>query len=95
MGKYSLLVFDWDGTLINSKAQIVNCMQATIKTLSFESRTDKQISDIIGLGLEQAIRSLYPELQAGEIKQSAQTYREHYLNKDKTPSPLFDGVCFR
>jgi len=92
MSKYTLLVFDWDGTLIDSKAQIVNCMQATIQTLSFESRTDKQISDIIGLGLEEAIRTLYPELSAKVIKQAAQSYREHYLHKDKTPSPLFDGV---
>ena len=92
MSKYTLLVFDWDGTLIDSKTQIVNCMQATIKLLKLDTRTDKQISDIIGLGLDEAIHSLYPELQQGAIKQTAQSYREHYLNKDKTPSPLFDGV---
>ncbi len=92
MGKYTLLVFDWDGTLIDSKAQIVNCMQSTIQSLAFESRTDEQISNIIGLGLEEAIRSLYPELKLETIRYAAQTYREHYLNKDKTPSPLFDGV---
>ncbi len=92
MGKYTLLVFDWDGTLIDSKAQIVNCMQSTIQSLAFESRTDEQISNIIGLGLEEAIRSLYPELKLETIRYAAQTYREHYLNKDKTPSPLFEGV---
>ena len=92
MSKYSLLVFDWDGTLIDSKAQIVNCMQATIKLLKFDIRTDTQISDIIGLGLDEAIRSLYPDLKHEDIKQASQSYREHYLNKDKTPSPLFDGV---
>lgn len=92
MNKYSLLVFDWDGTLIDSKAQIVNCMQATISSLELDERTDKQISDIIGLGLEEAIRSLYPEVSAEVIKQTAQAYREHFLTKDKTPSPLFDGA---
>lgn len=92
MNKYSLLVFDWDGTLIDSKAQIVNCMQATIVSLELEARTDKQISDIIGLGLEEAIRVLYPEVEAKIVQQAAQAYREHYLTKDKTPSPLFDGV---
>lgn len=92
MNKYSLLVFDWDGTLIDSKAQIVNCMQATITSLSLEERSDKQISDIIGLGLEEAIRSLYPKVAAKSITHTAQAYREHYLTKDKTPSPLFEGV---
>ena len=92
MSKYSLLVFDWDGTLIDSKVQIVNCMQATIGSLKLESRSDEQISNIIGLGLEEAILSLYPDLSKNDVKECAQSYREYYLTKDKTPSPLFEGV---
>ncbi len=92
MNKYSLLVFDWDGTLMDSKAQIVNCMQSAIADLSLAPRTNEQISNIIGLGLEEAINSLYPDLKPKEIQHAAQTYREFYLFKDKTPSPLFDGV---
>ncbi len=92
MSKYTLLVFDWDGTLMDSKAQIVNCMQAAIKELDLEARTAIQISNIIGLGLDEAILSLYPDMNSGYIKLVAQTYRDHYLFKDKTPSPLFNGV---
>lgn len=92
MNKYSLLVFDWDGTLMDSKAQIVNCMQSAIKELSLEDRTNEQISDIIGLGLEEAVSKLYPDLKSKEVQHASQTYREHYLFKDKTPSPLFPGV---
>lgn len=92
MNKYTLLVFDWDGTLIDSKAQIVNCMQATIESLKLDKRSDKDISDIIGLGLDEAICSLYPQLGMKTIKQVSQAYREYYLTKDKTPSPLFDGA---
>ncbi len=92
MDKYSLLVFDWDGTLMDSKAQIVNCMQSAITELSLEPRTNEQISNIIGLGLEEAISSLYPNLKPKEVQHASQTYREHYLFKDKTPSPLFPGV---
>ena len=92
MNKYTLLVFDWDGTLMDSKAQIVNCMQSAIKELSLESRTNEQISDIIGLGLEEAVSKLFPDLKPKEVQHASQTYREHYLFKDKTPSPLFSGV---
>ena len=92
MNKYSLLVFDWDGTLMDSMAQIVNCMQSAIRELQLEPRTDQQINDIIGLGLEEAIIVLYPSLKANQVKNTAQTYRDHYLFKDKTPSPLFSGV---
>jgi phosphoglycolate phosphatase len=92
MGKYSLLVFDWDGTLMDSQAQIVNCMQSAIGELKLEARTDEQITNIIGLGLEEAIVQLYPMMKISLVTITAQTYREHYLYKDKTPSPLFGGV---
>ena len=90
--KYSLLVFDWDGTLLDSQAQIVNCMQSAITELALESRTDEQISNIIGLGLEKAVVQLYPMMDMKLVTTTAQTYREYYLYKDKTPSPLFDGT---
>jgi phosphoglycolate phosphatase len=92
MSKYSLLVFDWDGTLMDSKAQIVNCMQSAIQELGEEPRSNGQISNIIGLGLEEAIVSLYPLMDGKRVMNMAQTYREFYLFKDKTPSPLFPGV---
>lgn len=92
MNKYSLLVFDWDGTLINSQAQIVNCMQSAIAELELEARTNEQITNIIGLGLEKAVVQLYPMLDMKLITKTVQTYREFYLYRDKTPSPLFDGA---
>ena len=92
MGKYSLLVFDWDGTLLDSQAQIVNCMQSAIAELGLDSRTNEQITNIIGLGLENAVVQLYPMIDMKLVTKTAQTYREHYLFKDKTPSPLFDGA---
>lgn len=92
MGKYSLLVFDWDGTLLDSKAQIVNCMQSAIKDLDLEQRSNDQIINVIGLGLEKAVVQLYPMMDTKLVTKAAQTYREHYLYKDKTPSPLFDGT---
>lgn len=85
-------MFDWDGTLMDSQAQIVNCMQAAIQELELEARTNQQISNIIGLGLDEAIIALYPALDINMVKTTAQTYRDFYLFKDKTPSPLFEGT---
>ncbi len=67
-------------------------MLSAIDDLGLEARTHDQISNIIGLGLEEAIASLYPSLDPKMIKLAAQTYREHSLYKNKTPSPLFKGV---
>jgi phosphoglycolate phosphatase len=90
--KYSLLVFDWDGTLLDSSARIINCMHAAIKDMGEERRTDEQINNIIGLGLEQAIASLYPQMTAKGVQDMTRVYREYYLFKDKTPSQTFPGV---
>jgi len=76
---------------MDSQAQIVNCMQSAINEMELEPRSHAQISNIIGLGLEEAIISLYPSSDNKLVSQMAQTYREHYLFKDKTPSPLFEG----
>ena len=54
-----LIVFDWDGTLMNSEAQIVSCMRAAIEDLKLPPRSDEQIRNIIGLGLREAIDALY------------------------------------
>ena len=90
--KYQLIIFDWDGTLMDSTAQIVNCMQLAIAKMKAEERSDKAILDIIGLGLEEAIQVLYPQAPSKFIRKTAEVYRDIYLFKDKTPSPLFAGV---
>ncbi len=90
--KYQLLIFDWDGTLMDSAQHITSCMRAAITDLAVQPRSDEQIKNIIGLGLEEAILALYPDVDDVFIQQIAESFREHFLFKDKTPSPLFAGV---
>ncbi|MBI5040063.1 MAG: HAD-IA family hydrolase [Gammaproteobacteria bacterium] len=86
-----LIVFDWDGTLMDSETQIVACMQAAIADLALESRNDEQVKNIIGLGLHEAVAGLYPEADATLVRAVADRYRVHWLAGDQ-PSPLFPGV---
>lgn len=86
-----LLVFDWDGTLMDSEAQIVACMQAGITDLNLDPRSAAEIRNIIGLGLREAVTALYPEADTGLIRALADRYREHWLACDQ-PSLLFPGV---
>ncbi len=90
--KYQLIIFDWDGTLMDSTAQIVNCMQLSIAEMKAEARSNASIVEIIGLSLEEAIEVLYPQASPAFIAEMATVYRDFYLFKDKTPSPLFTGV---
>lgn len=90
--KYSLLIFDWDGTVMDSGAHITSCMQSAIAELNMDSRTDDEVRNIIGLGLEEAVLSLYSDADKQLVIRIAETFREYFLFKDKTPSPLFAGA---
>lgn len=86
-----LIVFDWDGTLMDSEAHIVECMQAAITDLGLEARNDEQVKNIIGLGLNEAVTALYPQADAGLVRAMADKYRVHWLASEKA-SELFPGV---
>jgi len=87
-----LIVFDWDGTLMDSEARIVACMQAGFRNVG-ETEPDYQaVRNIIGLGLLEAVIALAPQLSATQHKQIVIAYRNHFLQQNKTPSALFDGA---
>jgi len=89
---YKLLIFDWDGTLMDSEARIVNCLRIAITEAGFESQSHNELKDVIGLGLREALAQLCPGQNNNLIERMADTYRYAYLNTDKTPSELFPGV---
>jgi phosphoglycolate phosphatase len=89
---YKLIIFDWDGTLMDSEAKIVSCLRSSIEKLGLEPRDDLQLKDIIGLGLTKAILQLYPDLAEAKIKLFIDEYRDQFLEKNTTSSTLFDGV---
>lgn len=90
--KYQLLIFDWDGTLMDSVGRIVSSMQATASHLSLPIPSDTQVRDIIGLSLEPAIERLFGVLETERYTQFLARYRDQYVDLDPTPTPLFTGV---
>lgn len=90
--RFELIIFDWDGTLIDSEARIVNCMRAAIQDLQLPSRSQAQLRNIIGLGLQEALASLYPGRDVSDYQALVERYRHHFLVEDDTPSALFPGV---
>jgi len=87
-----LFIFDWDGTLIDSAHKIVGAMQAAISEQQLPSRSIDDTRNIIGLGLPEAIATLYPELTEADREVLRQGYVTHYLAADHQPCELFPGV---
>ena len=78
--KYQLLIFDWDGTLADSAAQIVNAMQGAIRGLDLPPRSDESIRELIGLGLNEALTALYPEMELPHLQGLLSNYRSKWLS---------------
>ena len=91
MSDYQLIVFDWDGTLMDSTSHIIFCMREAIHKLQLSPLTDNAISQIIGLGLSEAVRTLYPHSTDADIQRLAMAYREIWLAHPHE-SPLFDNA---
>lgn len=91
--RFKLLVFDWDGTLIDSEARIVSSFQAAIAKTDLEMRTDAQIRQIIGLGLDVAIATLYPHTSDEILNELVNYYRRYYLTTDIQSVPFPDVVA--
>lgn len=87
-----LFIFDWDGTISDSTAKIVRCMQLAAEDAGLEVLPDDEIRNIIGLGLPEAISSLYPRANADEREKLRLGYSAHFLREDTLPSPFFPGV---
>ena len=89
---FKLLVFDWDGTLMDSEARIVACIRAATEDLGLKPRTHDQMKNVIGLGLQEAIRLLFPNSEEAFGREFVSCYRHHFFNSHHTPSKLFDGA---
>jgi phosphoglycolate phosphatase len=90
---YQLLVFDWDGTLMDSAGRIVASLTQAFSDIGAEPPARERCRDIIGLGLEEAMLRLWPESSAVQRSVLVDRYRYHYLGANETPTPLFPGVA--
>lgn len=90
--KFELLIFDWDGTLMDSEARIVACVEAAVADLGLASPGPDAIRNIIGLGLREAVHTLFPDAGDHLHLEIAERYRAHFFSSNEAPSSLFEGT---
>jgi phosphoglycolate phosphatase len=89
--RFDLVVFDWDGTLLDSPGAIVASIEAACRDLGLDPPPAARSRHIIGLGLHDALRCALPELDPKDYGRLAERYRHHYLARDHELS-LFPGA---
>ena len=91
MRKYSAVVFDWDGTVMDSTHSIVTAIQSACVDLSLPVPDARTASWVIGLSLESARYRCVPDLTADQLDDFIERYRHHFLQLDGQIK-LFDGI---
>jgi phosphoglycolate phosphatase len=89
--RFDLIVFDWDGTLMDSAAAIVHAIQAASRDLGLPEPAEARARHVIGLGLGDALRHAVPELPEAAYPRMVERYRHHYLSRDHELT-LFPGT---
>ncbi|QGZ39280.1 HAD-IIIA family hydrolase [Pseudoduganella flava] len=90
--QFDLIVFDWDGTLMDSTATIVKSIQSAARDLGLPIPSREAAAHVIGLGLAEAMQKvLGPDVDPKYYPRMVERYRYHYLTKDHELT-LFDGV---
>ncbi len=89
--RYDLIVFDWDGTVMDSTAIIAGSIQAACRDLDLTVPDDETAKHVIGLGLNQALRHAVPDAPEAMYEPLVARYRHHFLAQDQA-IPLFEGA---
>jgi phosphoglycolate phosphatase len=89
--RYRLLVFDWDGTIIDSASSIAECIRLAAGDIGLDVPTKERASHVIGLGLHDALRLAVPGLKAEQTTEFVARYRYHFLSREDSMD-LFGGM---
>lgn len=89
--RFDLIVFDWDGTLMDSTAAITSAIRSACADLGVRVPSVEKARYVIGMGLIDALRYAVPELDEADYPRLAERYRFHYLAGGHE-LVLFDGI---
>lgn len=90
MKHYKLVIFDWDGTVMDSIERIVSAMRSAAADVGFQVPEPDAVKNIIGLSLPVAIQTLFPHSDEKQVLALKNSYKHFYVNVDNTPTPIFD-----
>ena len=88
---YELVIFDWDGTLMDSTRMIARSLQAACRDIGIPEPSQSDALFVIGLNLADTFARVAPQLDAGGQAALAERYRHHFLAGEHE-APLYEGV---
>lgn len=90
--RFDLIIFDWDGTLVDSIDWIVHCIQQAAARYGCAIPEPQAAKDIIGLSIENAMLQLFPDVDLETRQKMAADYGQTFFSKQISRDDLFPGV---
>ena len=88
-----VIIFDFDGTLCDTRSNIIIAFRATMEHLGLDMRNEETCGATIGLTLRDGFKSMYPDFDDAKIDYCVETYRQIFAERRKELMPdLFPGV---
>lgn len=91
--KAKVVVFDWDGTLVDSVEHIAESLHQAATELGYPAREREAYRDIIGLGMVEALEKLYPGISRDQMNSIREGYARYFFSKVTTPQNVFAGMA--
>ena len=92
MNRYDLVIFDWDGTIMDSTALIASCIQQSCREMGLAVPPESEAKWVIGLGFLQSVEHVAPGLDRARQLQLAESYRRHFVAREHE-APVFGGIA--
>ncbi|MBR0359839.1 MAG: HAD family hydrolase [Clostridia bacterium] len=92
--KYKTLIFDLDGTLLNTLLDLASSVNYAMRECGFCERTTDEVRRFIGNGVEVLIRRAVPEgTSEEEYKKALDVFKTHYKQNSRNKTAPYDGIC--
>lgn len=88
-----VVIFDWDGTLVDSVEHIADSLHQAATELGYPALEREAYRDIIGLGMVEALEKLYPGISREEMNNIREGYGRYFFRKVTTPQNVFEGMA--
>lgn len=90
--RYRVIIFDWDGTLVDSTQRIVDSMQQAAREVGLNKVPDAAVQNIIGLGLPEALRAVWPDINPSQLDAMRQVYARFFVSDSQVGMDFFPGA---
>ena len=86
------MIFDMDGTLVDSSRDIADSLNHTLKALGFSVKSREEVQDLIGEGMKRLLEKATGSSEEALVQKAVGIFREHYLEHCADSTALYPGA---